>query len=59
VSKVEAKSLENLVIKGANKRLEVRICDQSGRGIFALQNISPGIFNNISSFSETNLGKFI
>ncbi|CAI2185125.1 7862_t:CDS:10 [Funneliformis geosporum] len=35
-------TLENLVIKGANKRLEIRISVQSGRGLFALQNISPG-----------------
>ncbi|CAG8447867.1 9239_t:CDS:2 [Funneliformis mosseae] len=35
-------TLENLVIKSANKRLEIRISDQSGRGLFALQNISPG-----------------
>jgi hypothetical protein len=35
--------LENLFIKGANKRLEIRVSEQSGRGIFALQNISPGI----------------
>ncbi|CAG8608811.1 15820_t:CDS:10 [Funneliformis caledonium] len=35
-------TLENLVIKSANKRLEIRMSDQSGRGLFALQNISPG-----------------
>ena len=40
----KANPLENLFIKGANKRLEIRTSVQSGRGIFALQNISPGIF---------------
>ena len=39
-----SKPLEKLFIKGANKTLEIRISEQSGRGIFALQNMSPGIF---------------